>query len=52
MVWFSHNFKNLPQLVVMRTIKGFSVVNEAEIDEAEILRNFLAFSMIQRMLAV
>ena len=30
MVWYSHLFKNFPQFVVIHTIKGFSVVNEAE----------------------
>ena len=29
MVWFSHLFKNFPQFVVIHTVKGFSVVNEA-----------------------
>ena len=31
-VWYSHLFKNFPQLVVIHTVKGFSVVNEAEVD--------------------
>ena len=31
-VWYSHLFKNFPQLVVIHTIKGFSIVNEAEVD--------------------
>ena len=31
-VWYSHFFKNFPQFVVIHTVKGFSVVNEAEID--------------------
>ena len=31
-VWFSHLFKNFPQFVAIHTVKGFSVVNEAEID--------------------
>ena len=31
-VWYSHLFKNFPQLVELHTVKGFSVVNEAEID--------------------
>ena len=30
MVWYSHLFENFPQFVVIHTIKGFSVVNEAE----------------------
>ena len=48
MAWYSHLFKNIPQFVVIHTVKGFSVVNEAELD---VFWNFFAFSMIQRMLA-
>ena len=32
MVCYSHLFKNYPQFVVNHTVKGFSVVNEAELD--------------------
>ena len=32
MVWYSHLFKNFPQLIVIHTVKGFDVVNKAEID--------------------
>ena len=32
MVWFPHLFKNFPQFVVIHTVKGFGVVNEAEAD--------------------
>ena len=32
MVWYSHLFKNFPQLVVIHTVKGFNVVNEVEVD--------------------
>ena len=32
MVWYSHLFKNFPQFVVIDAVKGFSVVNEAEVD--------------------
>ena len=31
-VWYSYLFKNFPQFVVIHTVKGFSVVNEAEVD--------------------
>ena len=30
-VWYSHLFQNFPQLIVIHTVKGFSVVNEAEV---------------------
>ena len=32
MIWYSHLFKNFPQFVVLHTVKGFSIVNEAEVD--------------------
>ena len=32
MVWDYLLFKNFPQFVVIHTVKGFSVVNEAEVD--------------------
>ena len=31
MVWYSHLFQNFPQFVI-HTVKGFVVVNKAEID--------------------
>ena len=31
-VWYSLLFKSFPQFVVIHTVKGFSVVNEAEVD--------------------
>ena len=30
-VWYSHILKNFPQFVVIHRIKGFSVVNKAEV---------------------
>ena len=32
MVWYSHLLKNFPQFVVVHTVKGFGIVNKAEID--------------------
>ena len=32
MVWYSYLLKNFPQFVVIHTVKGFSVVNETEVD--------------------
>ena len=37
-VWYSHLLKNFPQFIVIHTVKGFSIVNEAEVDA------FLEFS--------
>ena len=32
MVWCSHLFKNFTQFVVIHTVKGFGIVNKAQID--------------------
>ena len=32
MVWYFHLLKNFPQFVVIYSVKGFSIVNEAEGD--------------------
>ena len=32
MVWCSHLFQNFPQFIVIHTVKGFDIVNKAEID--------------------
>jgi len=31
-VWYSYILKNIPQSVVIHTIKGFGIVNKAEVD--------------------
>ena len=32
MVCYSHRFQNFPQFIVIHTVKGFGIVNKAEID--------------------
>ena len=32
MVWYTDLCKNFPQFIVIHTVKGFGVVNKAEID--------------------
>ena len=32
MVWYSHLLKNVPQFVVIHTVKGFGIVIKAEVD--------------------
>ena len=32
MVWYSNLLKNFPQFVVLHTVKGFGIVNKAEVD--------------------
>ena len=31
-VWYSHLFQNSPQFIAIHTVKGFGIVNKAEID--------------------
>ena len=31
-VWYSHLFQNFPQFVVIHTVKGFVIVNKAELN--------------------
>ena len=31
-VWYSHLSQNLPQFIVIHTVKGFGIVNKAEVD--------------------
>ena len=40
--WYSHLFKNFPQFSVIHTVKGFSIVNEADV-----FLQLSCFSMIQ-----
>ena len=47
-VWNCHLFQNFPQFIVIHTIKGFGIVNKAEM----FFWNSFAFSMIQQMLAI
>ena len=44
-VWYSHLFPNFPQFIVIHTVKGFGIVNKAEIDVIinEYLVPFLEF---------
>ena len=49
MVWYSCLLKNFPQFVVIGTVKGFIIVNEAEVD---VFLEFTSFLLIQQMLAI
>ena len=31
MVWYSHLFQNFPQFVVIHTVKGFGIINKADV---------------------
>ena len=40
MVWYSRIFQNFPEFVVIHTVKGFGIVNEAEVDVILEFSNF------------
>ena len=45
-VWYSHLFQNFPQFIVIHTVKGFGIVNKAEVDvflEVSCLVQFYSF---------
>ena len=48
-VWYSHHSQNFPQFIVMHAVKGFGIVNKAEVD---IFLELFAFSVTQWMLAI
>jgi len=48
-VWYSHLLKNFPHIVVIQIVKGFGIVNKAEID---VFLELSCFLMIQQMLAI
>ena len=48
-VWYSHLFQNFPQFIVIHTVKGFGIVNKAEVD---VFLDSFVFLMIQQMLAI
>ena len=48
-VCYSHLFQNFPQFIVIHIVKGFGIVNKAEMD---VFWNSLVFLMIQRILAI
>ena len=48
MIWYSYPLKDFPQFVVIHTVKGFGILNKAEVD---VSLELSCFSMIQQMLA-
>ena len=48
-VWYYHLFQNFPQSSVVHTVKGFGIVNKAEID---VFLELCCFLMIQQMLSI
>ena len=41
MVWYSNLFKKISQVLVIHTVKGFGIVDKAEVDVFLEFRNFL-----------
>ena len=52
MVWYTHHFKKFPQFVVIYTVKGFSIVEEVEVEIDYFLKFSWFFSMFQWVLSI
>ena len=50
MVSYAHSFQNFPQFVVTHTVKGFGIVNKAEVDVFLELSENLGLHQIERIL--
>ena len=48
-VWYSNLFWNFPQCIVIYTVKGFSIVNKAEV---EVFLELSSFFMTHQMSAI
>ena len=48
-ICYSHLFKNFSQFIVIHTVKGFGIVNKAEMD---FFWNSVAFLMIEQISAI
>ena len=50
-VWHSHLVQNFPQFIVIHTVKGFGIVNKAEVDRQEIPQSFLKLTSLRNLYA-
>ena len=48
-IWYAHLFQNFPQFIVIHTVKGFGLVNKAEV---AVFLELSYFWMIQQILAI
>ena len=48
-VWYSHLFQNFPHFIVIHTVKGFGIVNKAEVD---VFLELSCYLMIQQILTI
>ena len=47
-VWYSHLFQNVPQFIVIHTVKGFGIVNKAEV---AVFLEYSCFLMISNLIS-
>ena len=48
-VWYSHLFQNFPLFIVIHTVKGFGIVNKAEVDVFLELSHFFWASLVAQL---
>ena len=44
MIWYSHLSKNFPQFVVIHTVKGLIIINEAEVEAEDIKKRWQEYT--------
>ena len=49
MIWYFHLLKNFPQFAVIYIVKGFDIVNKAEVD---VFLEVSYFFYVEQMLAI
>ena len=52
MVWYSHLFHNFPQFIVIHTVKGFGLINKAEVDVSLELSHFFHYPVDGNLISV
>ena len=47
-MWYSHLLKNFPQFAVIHTVKGFGIINKAEVEVSQELSCFFFFFIVEK----
>ena len=48
-MWYSHLLKNFPQFAVIHTVKGFGIINKAEVEVSQELSCFFFFLLLKNI---
>ena len=51
-MWYSHLLKNFPQFAVIHTVKGFGIINKAEVEVSQELSCFFLLLLLLKNIEV